>query len=86
VTHPTEITDRAFLMTNYFAFEVNLSAAKQKQIFITDCLHNEPIAIYFVRDRRLVEKVSGYKDKNRYNELLQAISANTELILEGYYA
>jgi len=85
MNEPSALTERAFLVVNFFAFETIFNDKfGKKQIVVTDCLNEGMKAIMLVSGDRLVEKVASYGDERRYQELLQAVADNTDLILEGY--
>jgi len=81
-----ELLERAFLVSNAFAYEIVDSEEFGKRIIkVTDCEDERNIAIFFVKRNTLVEKVSNFYNEERYATLKDNISKNIEFILEGYH-
>lgn len=80
-----ELTDRADLVMNSFAFEFVFDEDfGKRKILVTDCLDENNKAVFFAQGNDLTEKVSGFSDEIRYKELKDVIAINKELILEEF--
>jgi len=82
----SDLTDRASIVMDSFAFEIGENEEFGKKIImVTDCLEESNKAVFFVIGDELIEKVSGFSDDFRYKELKDVVKVNTELILEEFY-
>ena len=82
----SDLTDRATIVMDSFAFEIGQNEEFGKKIItVTDCLEESNKAVFFVFGNELTEKVSGFSNDSRYRELKEVVKINTELILEEFY-
>jgi hypothetical protein len=80
------LVERAYLIVDYFAFEVvEHGDIGLKIIQVTDCQDERNKAIIIVQGSDFLEKASVFITKQRYGEFLDVMNTNAEFILEGYY-